>query len=98
MQIDGFIDRDSFKRQMTNSVFRRTQTFTWHQRALLPGDPEREAEALRPQKWVPLVLPVVEELRDIRPENPHPLSNRRIGRLVNSRDSNRLAANRRIQQ
>jgi LDH2 family malate/lactate/ureidoglycolate dehydrogenase len=31
----------------------------------LPGDPEREAEVLRRKNGVPLVLPVVEELRDI---------------------------------
>jgi LDH2 family malate/lactate/ureidoglycolate dehydrogenase len=31
----------------------------------LPGDPEREAENWRRKNGVPLILPVVEELRDI---------------------------------
>jgi LDH2 family malate/lactate/ureidoglycolate dehydrogenase len=31
----------------------------------LPGDPEREAEKWRLKNGVPLILPVVEELRDI---------------------------------
>jgi L-2-hydroxycarboxylate dehydrogenase (NAD+) len=32
---------------------------------LIPGDPERRAEEERSKKGVPLVMPVVEELRDI---------------------------------
>jgi L-2-hydroxycarboxylate dehydrogenase (NAD+) len=32
---------------------------------LIPGDPEREAEQARRKEGVPLILPVVEELRDI---------------------------------
>jgi LDH2 family malate/lactate/ureidoglycolate dehydrogenase len=32
---------------------------------LIPGDPERAAEAVRGVQGVPLVLPVVEDLRDI---------------------------------
>jgi L-2-hydroxycarboxylate dehydrogenase (NAD+) len=32
---------------------------------LIPGDPEREAEQVRRKSGVPVILPVVEELRDI---------------------------------
>ena len=32
---------------------------------VIPGDPEREAEAARTRDGIPLVLPVVEELRDV---------------------------------
>jgi LDH2 family malate/lactate/ureidoglycolate dehydrogenase len=32
---------------------------------LIPGDPEREFEARRRTEGIPLVMPVVEELRDI---------------------------------
>jgi LDH2 family malate/lactate/ureidoglycolate dehydrogenase len=67
MQIDGFIDRDSFKRQIDDyiRVFRATKPAPGTNGPLLPGDPEREAEKWRRENGVPLVLPVVEELRDI---------------------------------
>jgi LDH2 family malate/lactate/ureidoglycolate dehydrogenase len=32
---------------------------------LIPGDPEREAEGIRRKSGVPLVLPVVNDLREI---------------------------------
>src|SRR5246500_1536480 len=67
MQIDGFIDRDSFKRQIDDYIrtFRATKPAHGTNGPLLPGDPEREAEKWRRENGVPLVLPVVEELRDI---------------------------------
>jgi L-2-hydroxycarboxylate dehydrogenase (NAD+) len=67
MQIDGFIDRDSFKRQIDDYIrtFRATKPAPGTNGPLLPGDPEREAEKGRRINGVPLVLPVVEELRDI---------------------------------
>src|SRR6267142_278837 len=67
MQIDGFIDRDSFKRQIDDyiRVFRATKPTPGTNGPLIPGDPERDAEKWRRENGVPLVLPVVEELRDI---------------------------------
>src|SRR5260370_426846 len=67
MQIDGFIDRDSFKRQIDDyiRVFRATKPAPGTNGPLLPGDPEREAEKWRRENGVPLVLPCVDELRDI---------------------------------
>ena len=67
LQIDGFIDRDSFKRQIDDyvRVFRATKPAPGTKGPLLPGDPEREAEKWRRKNGVPLILPVVEELRDI---------------------------------
>jgi L-2-hydroxycarboxylate dehydrogenase (NAD+) len=67
MQIDGFIDCDSFKRQIDDYIrtFRATKPAPGTNGPLLPGDPEREAEKTRRANGVPLVLPVVEELRDI---------------------------------
>src|SRR3981189_1152404 len=67
MQIDGFIDRDSFKRQIDDyvRVFRATKPAPGTNGPLLPGDPEREAEKWRRKNGVPLILPVIEELRDI---------------------------------
>lgn len=67
MRIDGFIDEDEYKRQIDD--YRRTMRATpptpGHEGVMIAGDPERLAEAERGRNGVPLVLPVVEELRDI---------------------------------
>jgi len=67
MRIDGFVDADSFKLQVDDyiRVFRATKPAPGTSGPLIPGDPEREAEKLRREKGVPLILPVVEELRDV---------------------------------
>src|SRR3989475_6740751 len=66
MRIDGFMDGDSFKRQIDDyiRVFRATKPAPGTNGPLIPGDPEREMEEARRKKGVPLILPVVEELRD----------------------------------
>ena len=70
MRIDGFMDGDSFKRQIDDyvRVFRATKPAPGTNGPLIPGDPEREMERVRCKKGVPLILPVVEELRDISRE------------------------------
>jgi LDH2 family malate/lactate/ureidoglycolate dehydrogenase len=67
MRIDGFIDGDEFKRQIDDyvRVFRATKPAPGTNGPMIPGDPEREAELARRKEGVPLILPVVEELRDI---------------------------------
>ena len=67
MRIDGFIDADEFKRQIDEyiRVFRATKPAPGTNGPLIPGDPEREAEQARRKDGVPLILPVVEQLRDI---------------------------------
>ncbi len=67
MRIDGFMDGDSFKRQIDDyvRVFRATKPAPGTNGPLIPGDPEGEMEQLRRKKGVPLILPVIEELRDI---------------------------------
>ena len=67
MRIDGFIDADEFKRQIDEyiRVFRATKPAPGTKGPLIPGDPEREAEQMRRKNGVPLILPVVEDLRDI---------------------------------
>jgi len=67
MRIEGFIDADEFKRQIDEyiRVFRATKPAPGTHGPLIPGDPEREAEKDRRKNGVPLILPVVEELRDI---------------------------------
>ena len=67
MRIDGFIDADEFKLQIDDyvRVFRATKPAPGTKGPLIPGDPEREAEKARRKSGVPLILPVIEDLRDI---------------------------------
>ena len=67
MRIDGFRDVDEFKGQIDEWIrtFRATKAAPGTDGPLIPGDPEREAEAIRRKSGVPLVLPVVEDLRKI---------------------------------
>lgn len=67
LRIDAFIDPDEFKRQIDDWIrtFRSCRPAPGTSGPLIPGDPEREAEAVRRREGVPLVAPVVEELREI---------------------------------
>ena len=64
-RIDGFIDPDEFKRQIDDWIrtFRQTRPAPGTDGLLIPGDPEREAEAVRRTEGIPLLMPVVENLR-----------------------------------
>ena len=64
-RIDGFIDPDEFKRQIDDWIrtFRQTRPAPGTDGPLIPGDPEREAEAVRRTEGIPLLMPVVENLR-----------------------------------
>lgn len=66
-KIDGFIDPDEFKSQIDQwrQVFKATKPAVGTDGPLIPGDPERDAEAIRRVQGVPLVLPVVEDLQKI---------------------------------
>ena len=67
IQIDAFIDKDEFKKQIDEwiRVFRNTKPAPGTSGPLIPGDPEREAEAIRSKDGIPLIKPVVNELLDI---------------------------------
>ena len=67
MKIDAFIDPDEFKTQTDDYIqtLRATCPAPGTDGPMVPGDPEREAESIRSKQGIPLVLPVVEELRDI---------------------------------
>ena len=67
MQIDAFIDQDDFKKQIDEwiRVFRKIKPAPGTNGPLIPGDPEREAEALRSKEGIPLIKPVVDDLMDI---------------------------------
>lgn len=67
MRIDAFIDPDEFKTQIDDWIdtFRSARPQPGTDGVLIPGDPEREAEAQRAKDGIPLIEPVIEELRDI---------------------------------
>ncbi len=65
--IDGFIDSDTFKYQIDDWIhtFRATKPTPGTEGPLIPGDPERAAETARLKNGVPLLEPVVMQLREI---------------------------------
>ena len=67
MRIDAFIDPDEFRRQIDDVVrtFRATKPMPGTTGPILPGDPEREAEAVRAVEGIPLVEAVMTDLRAI---------------------------------
>jgi LDH2 family malate/lactate/ureidoglycolate dehydrogenase len=67
MRIDAFRDVDEFKQQIDEwiEVFRATRKQPGTTGVMIPGDPEHEAHLIRSREGIPLILPVVEELRDI---------------------------------
>jgi L-2-hydroxycarboxylate dehydrogenase (NAD+) len=67
LRIDGFIEPNEFNRQIDEwvRVFRATTAAAHTTGPIIPGDPEREAEAVRSKHGIPLVPAVVSDLRDI---------------------------------
>jgi LDH2 family malate/lactate/ureidoglycolate dehydrogenase len=67
LRIDGFIDPGEFKAQMDDWVrtFRATRPAPDTPGVVIPGDPERLAEAERRKTGVPLLPAVVADLRDL---------------------------------
>jgi len=75
MRIDAFIEPDEFKRQIDDYVrtLRATRPAPGTRGPLIPGDPERDAAALRARDGVPLVDPVVNDLMEISKATRIPL-------------------------
>ncbi|MCS6969259.1 MAG: Ldh family oxidoreductase [Cytophagales bacterium] len=67
LKIEAFIEVEEFKRQIDEWIrtFRATRPAPGTQGVLIPGDPERQAEAIRSKEGIPLLPAVVEELEDI---------------------------------
>jgi LDH2 family malate/lactate/ureidoglycolate dehydrogenase len=65
MRIDAFRPTDDFKRHMDKWIkrFRAAKTVEGRQKVLIPGDPEREMEIDRMQNGIPLLKPVIEDLK-----------------------------------
>jgi len=75
LRIDAFIDKDEFKKQIDELVrtLRKTRPAPGTTGPLIPGDPEREAEAVRRRDGIPVVAAVVDELREVSRQTGIPL-------------------------
>jgi L-2-hydroxycarboxylate dehydrogenase (NAD+) len=67
MRIDGFRPAEEFKKHMDQWIerFRSAKPINGEQKVLIPGDPEREAEADRMKNGIPLHEAVIEDLKQI---------------------------------
>lgn len=67
MRIDAFRPADEFKLHMDNWIerFRMAKPDKEHDRVLIPGDPEREMEAIRMKEGIPIVDSVVKDLKKV---------------------------------
>lgn len=65
MRVDAFRPADDFKKDMDDWIegFRNAAPLPHHEKVLVPGDPEREMEADRLAKGIPLVQQVVKDLK-----------------------------------
>ena len=65
MRIDAFRKAEEFKLHMDKWIkrFRNAKTVAGEERVLIPGDPERKMEAERMKNGIPLLKPVVEDLK-----------------------------------
>lgn len=66
MRVDGFRPADEFKDNMDKWIgaFRNAKAVEGKQ-VVIPGDPERETEALRRKEGIPVLGPVVESLHEL---------------------------------
>jgi LDH2 family malate/lactate/ureidoglycolate dehydrogenase len=67
MRIDAFRTAADFKAHMDNWIkrFRAAKTIAGEEKVIIPGDPEREMEQIRMEAGIPLVQPVVEDLKNL---------------------------------
>jgi LDH2 family malate/lactate/ureidoglycolate dehydrogenase len=64
MRIDAFRPADEFKQNMDKWIerFRSAKPAEGFEKVLIPGDPERETEAVRMKDGIPVLGPVVDDL------------------------------------
>ena len=65
MRVDAFRPADDFKKNMDKWIkrFRSAKTVEGADKVLIPGDPEREMEAERMANGIPLLKPVIDDLK-----------------------------------
>jgi LDH2 family malate/lactate/ureidoglycolate dehydrogenase len=67
MRVDAFRPTDEFKSHMDNWItrFRSAKTIDGQPAVVIPGDPEREFEAIRKDQGIPINEKVVEDLKEL---------------------------------
>lgn len=66
MRVDAFRPAEDFTRDMDKWIRRfRSAKAVEGKQVIIPGDPERELEAIRRVEGIPLLLPVVEDLKSL---------------------------------
>jgi LDH2 family malate/lactate/ureidoglycolate dehydrogenase len=67
MRVDAFRPAEEFKSHMDHWIerFRNATPIDGHEKVLIPGDPEREMEAIRIKEGIPLVESVEKDLKEI---------------------------------
>ncbi len=67
MRVDAFRPADEFKQHMDNWItrFRNATPAPGHDKVLIPGDPERETEALRRLEGIPVEDSVIADLEQV---------------------------------
>jgi len=67
MRVDAFRPADEFTSHMDQWIrrFRSATPTPGHDKVLIPGDPERELESVRRTQGIPLLPPVVQDLREL---------------------------------
>lgn len=65
MRIDAFRPAEEFKKHMDKWInrFRSAATIAGQKSVVIPGDPEREFEAIRIKHGIPLLPPVIDDLK-----------------------------------
>ena len=67
MRVDAFRPADEFKQHMDNWIkrFRSAKPAEGYDKVFIPGDPEREMEAIRMKEGIPLVDSVIADLQEV---------------------------------
>ncbi len=67
MRIDAFRPADEFKQHMDHWIerFRNAKPVEGQEKVIIPGDPEREMEQIRMDAGIPLIAPVMKDLKTI---------------------------------
>ena len=67
MRVDAFRPKKEFLSHMDNWIrtFRKSEVIEGAEKVLIPGDPERETEAIRMKSGIPLLQPVEKDLTSL---------------------------------